>query len=317
MKRFLIHIILFLIPLILGCIYLFIRPTDKQFAYHFVKGECSNKASWIYDRIFINNDPVDVVFLGDSHIANGLMDDYLQALFDSLFQNPVNVANIGYCRGGRDIQYTMLNDLFRHKSLKILILNVGEDEPKKGHPVFPYLATTSELFESFIYFNQKFFKFIWVGLTTRFEDLRLEILKGNVNYEFNSKLFGYQGSNQVMNITEQELNQKRWEKRLNRWKSKVIRNIELIYSKNYLKKIVRLADKNNCQVFFVYFPESGSKLKTPMLQEFYEDLAPLMFIPQEISSDPLNWKDPSHFNDSGAKKITEWLFKEISDKICN
>jgi hypothetical protein len=91
-----------------------------------------------------------------------------------------------------------------------------------------------------------------------------------------------------------------------------VRNIELNYSKHYIEKIVKLARKHNCEVLFLYLPESGSKLKMPLLTDYYKTLGRLIVLPDSITEDRTNWKDATHFNDSGAVKVSEFIVSEIS-----
>lgn len=316
MKKFIQHIILFLIPFIVGAVYLFSIPFYRQFAYHFVKGECDDKGSWIYNRIYENKKPADVVLCGASHIANGVDDKLFELQLDSANNLNLSVANIGYCRGGRDIQYVMLKDLFLNKNPQLLILDVGEDEPKKSHPVFPYLAETPDLFGSAIFFNQRFFKSVAKGLATRFEMVKTSVFKWEFRSSPNLSDFGYIGSTQVVSAADMDENLNRWEKQRRRKKPTLLRNIELRYSKHYVRKIVNLAETHNCQVVFLYFPESGSKLKFPMLKDFYEQMGPLYIIPEKILTDSNNWKDPSHLNDAGSSLTTKWLTKQMIADGC-
>ena len=136
MKKLIKNIILFLIPFLIGSIILFILPIDKKFSYQFVKGECNNIASWIYYRTFENPKSTDIVFSGASHFACGIMDELIEKELNKHISKKINVVNFGYCRGGRDVQYLMLKDFFKHKKPKILLIEVAEDEPKKSHPVF-------------------------------------------------------------------------------------------------------------------------------------------------------------------------------------
>ena len=156
MKRFLKNITVFFVPVLIGIVLLFVIPVDKKFSYQFVKGECNNIASWIYYRTFENQKNIDVVFSGASHFACGIMDEMIENELNEGKTVNTSVVNFGYCRAGRDVQYIMLKDVFKRKNPKILVIEVTEDEPRKSHPVFPFLAETDDLFGSFVFFNQRF-----------------------------------------------------------------------------------------------------------------------------------------------------------------
>lgn len=311
MKRFAKHIILFLSPFVLAAVILFLIPVEKKFSYHFVKGECNNKASWIYHRIFENEKAIDIAFSGASQTGCAIMDKYLTEKISSFSDKEINAANLGYCRRGRDVQYVILKDLFEHKNPKYLIVEVAEDEPKKSHPVFPYLANSTDLFASLIVFNQRYLTSIWKGVVVRFEYLKYKLFKNTIeSYEYSD--FSYINTKQVVSETVIQRNKQTWEQRLAKEKPDYLRKIELNYSKHYLQKIAELANKNNCQLFFLYLPESGSQLPSPLLLDYYKKIAPIIILPQTITGNPKNWMDATHFNDAGAKEVSEILVREIT-----
>jgi len=312
MKKLYRNIILFFLPLMVGIVLLFLIPLNKNFSYHFVKGECDDKASWIYSRIFENEKNIDIAFTGASHTACSIMDEYLEMELFNLNGKKLNVANLGYCRGGRDIQFVMIQDLFRHKQPKILVIEVMEDEPKKSHPVFPYLADSDDLWGSFVFFNQRYFINIWKGIVVRFEQLKSNLFSEKNHAEFQSTSdYSYRQTNQLASPETLKQNEIAWKNRLLSSTPYILRNIELNYSKHYIKKIVQLAYQNNCEVLFLYLPESGSKLKTPIETDFYKDLGKLLILPDSIITNQSNWMDATHFNDSGAIKASQFIMFEL------
>lgn len=313
MRKFVKYIIAFFIPLLLGMFSLFLFPLNKNFSYHFVKGECDNKASWIYNRIFVQKDNIDIAFMGASHISCAIMDEYIEIALNTNSEQEIKLANLGYCRAGRDIQYVMLKDLFQHKKPKLLVLEVMEDEPKKSHPVFPYLAESSDLWGSFVFFNQRYFTNIWKGIVVRFEQLKSNIFKEENPGNENPSAFSYIPSTQLVATADILENKMNWERRISKSKPELIRNSELNYSKQYLEKTVKLAQQNNCEVLFLYLHESGSNIKEPFLAEYYKSFGKLITLPDSIVSNPSNWKDATHFNDSGALKTSKFMVEEISD----
>ncbi len=313
MKKFIKHIIAFSIPFVLGIIVLFVLPVDKKFSYQFVKGECNNTASWIYYRVFENEKSIDIAFSGASHFGCGIMDELIEKEVNVNSAKKLNVANLGYCRGGRDIQFVMLKDLFKHKKTKILFIEVAEDEPKKSHPVFPYLAETSDLFGSCVLFNQRFLTSIWKGITVRFEHLKFRLFRKTYSAPGNTTDFGYLPSNQLVTAEALNSNEIAWKNRLSKHKPAILRNIEINYSKHYLRKIVKLAQENKCKVEFIYMPESGSHLKMPLLTNFYRDFGEIIILPDSIIAEKTNWKDAFHFNDSGAEKTSLFIASHLQE----
>ncbi len=304
-----------MLPFLAGIAGLFFIPVDKNFSYHFVRGECENKASWMYHRTFDDSRNIDIVFSGDSHTACAIMDKYITGKLSTQHGKIINAVNYGYCRGGRDIQYVMLKDLYAAKHPKILVLQVSEDEPKKSHPVFPYLANSDDLLGSFVFFNQRFISAIWKGIVIRFEFLKSKFIGNDyVNAESQFPEFGYRHSNQNVSGENIEQNKESWKQRLAKNKNEFLRQTELHYSKHYVEKIVQLAAANNCEVLFLYLPESGSNLKYPLLMNYYKQLSDVIILPEEIIEDKRNWKDATHFNDTGALKVSEYISSILSKR---
>lgn len=301
-------------PVLVGALSLFLIPVDKKFSYNFVEGECDNKASWIYQRIFEQEENIDIAFLGASQTSCGVMDDFLENKINKHSGTEIKVANLGYCRRGRDIQYIMTKDLFKQKAPNILVIEVAEDEPKKSHPVFPYLAESPDLWGSFVFFNQRFFLNIWKGIIVRFEFLKFrlfydeKIISSKINPDF-----GYLPSAQIAPPEILNQNKADWANRLSKLKPDIIRKIELNYSKHYLEKTIQLARQNNCEVLFLYLPESGSNIKTPLINDYYKTLGKLILLPGSITTNKLNWKDATHFNNSGALEVSAFIALELAE----
>lgn len=316
MKKLYRNIILFLLPIFAGIVLLFLIPLNRKFSYNFVKGECENKASWIYSRIFDNEKNIDIAFTGASHTACAIMDEHLEKELSELSGKDTKAANLGYCRGGRDIQYVMIKDLFQHKKPKVLVIDVTEDEPKKSHPVFPYLAESRDLWASFVFFNQRFAINIWKGIIVRFEQLKSQLFRDNNLVEFKStNNFSYRTSELIASDETLIQNEMIWKKRLSKSKPDILKNIELNYSKHYIKKIVELAKQNNCEVLFLYLPESGSKLASPLESDFYKELGKLITLPDSIITNKSNWMDATHFNDSGALQVSDFIAKRLVEVL--
>ena len=319
MKNFLKHITWFSLPALLGVILLFGINPDKRFSYRFVKGECSNKASWIYDRLFVLPQNADVVFIGASQTACAVNDDLITGKLQESAGKEVYAASLGYCRGGRDIQYVMLKEVFRKKKPRIVVIEVTEDEPKKSHPVFPYLAETGDLFGSAIFFNQRYFQSLWKGLLVRFEYMKWTLSGQILNNQPLSSLYGYLPTDAVAGEEALLQNRKNWSKRLAKTKPEYLREVEIRYSRHYLEKMTELAETNGSRVIFLYLRESGSRLSLPLLYDLYRKKGDVIILPEELFEDLTCWSDATHFNDKGAQRaseiISETLIRELNGSI--
>ena len=168
MKRFLKNTILFLALPITGLAFLFLPDYDKAFAWHFIKGDCGGHGARMYDRIYENTKPVDMAFLGSSHIISALNDEQIE---DSIQSQGIDLhfANLGYCRLGRNMTYVLFKELMKKKQTKYVILEVRNDEDRYSHPMFPYLAKSEDIWNPVILFNRDLFSDIYLATTARVE----------------------------------------------------------------------------------------------------------------------------------------------------
>jgi hypothetical protein len=94
---------------------------------------------WIYERIHFDPMPIDVAIVGPSRAQLGLS---AAAVEQHLAQQgkPANVANFALPGAGRDIQWAILDELFKAKAPKVVILEVEEEPYPFGHFFFKYVA---------------------------------------------------------------------------------------------------------------------------------------------------------------------------------
>jgi hypothetical protein len=94
---------------------------------------------WIYERIHFDPTPIDIAIVGPSREQLGFSP---AAIEQDLAQQGkhANVVNFALPGAGRDIQWAILDELFKAKSPKVLVLGV-EDQPYPfGHFFFKYVA---------------------------------------------------------------------------------------------------------------------------------------------------------------------------------
>jgi hypothetical protein len=98
-----------------------------------------DRLRWIYERIHFDHKPIDIAILGPSRAQLGLS---AEAVEQDLAQRGkhANVVNFALPGAGRDIQWAILDELFKAKSPKAVVLEV-EDRPYPfGHFAFKYVA---------------------------------------------------------------------------------------------------------------------------------------------------------------------------------
>jgi hypothetical protein len=312
MKPILLKIALFFSLILIPVLTLFLAPYSEEFAYHFIKDDCYNHGAWIYDRIVKNPTPVNIAFIGSSHTIHAFQDKKIEEILGSDYR----IANLGYCRYGRNLEYLLLRMLLENKTPGFVVLEVHEDEEKNSHDIFPYLANSRDLILTPTSINRDYFTDLFHGASARLEYFKSRYIFRKNYPETDFKLYGYGEADRIVPGIELKENREAWTKRLDRKQIQSIEDIQLKYPFAYLNKMVEMLKEKNISFLFIYLPESGSKLKSPKYARHYQNLAPLLIPPDSIFEDPTNWMDASHLNDKGSELLSVWMAEQIKEVIC-
>lgn len=310
MKKLTIKILKFCLLPVIVCVLCFFIPTPRIFNYHYIKDDCYNHGSWIFDRIAQNNTPVDVAFIGSSHTIHAFNEPIIEKKLIGL-----HVANFGYCRMGRNLQYVFLKDILKYKQPKLVIIEVTEEETKNSHDIFPYLAENTELLVSKSAINRDYFSDLFQGFVTHFDAVKQTYIFRKKYPEPDISNYGYGSSDRIAPVEELNSNCAAWERRKNRDSNETLKNIQLKYPKAYLEAITKLLNEKGIPYCFVFLREYGSKLNEPIDAKYYETMAPVLLPPESLYTNQELWMDGSHLNDRGSEICSEWIAGKIYDYI--
>jgi hypothetical protein len=94
---------------------------------------------WIYERTHFDPKPIDIAIVGPSRAQLGLSAAAIEQ--DLARQGKhVNVVNFAMLGSGRDLQWAILDELFKAKSPKVVVLEVDEQPYPFGHFFFKSVA---------------------------------------------------------------------------------------------------------------------------------------------------------------------------------
>jgi hypothetical protein len=96
-------------------------------------------AAWSYERIHFDPRPVDVAIIGPSRSQIGLSAARIAERLAAL-GHPATVANMSVIEDGRNLEWAIAAELFAVKRPKLLIVSIGEEYNRWGHPGFKYVA---------------------------------------------------------------------------------------------------------------------------------------------------------------------------------
>jgi hypothetical protein len=305
------YLFLFLLPVFIFVAVLFIMPLDKQYAYHFLRNECNDKGAWIYDRIFINPHPVDMAFIGSSRTKASVMEAAAEDDFRKMGMN-ISVANLGYCRWGRNLDYTIAKDLLTHKKVRYLIVELHEEEERLSHIDFAYVADSKDVLNPVLFFNQEVFKDYYHALAIRFEIFKKNLLQIRPRFPINNDDHGYGYSMQQADTAYLSMILRNRRERKQYVDTKFEKWINIKYPLKYIEKIATMADAKGCKVFFLYLPGYSADQQPVHAFDYCMKFGPVFIIPDSIQNNRANWRDDAHFNDSGASKMMRWLTMQMA-----
>jgi len=310
-RKIFVNLTLFLLPVILLVLCLFICPLDRKQAYYFCNNDCYNKGIWNYDRLFHNPAAVDVAFIGSSRTCLGIMESAVEDGFEQVHLN-ANVANLAYCRWGRNMDHVTAQMLFANKKPKCIVVELHEEEERLGHIDFGYVADTHDVLMPVLFFDQNYFSDLYKALVVRFDILKHKILGDQKLAPVSDELHGYIHFNGVIDPNELDQMVKRDRERKHYEDSKAEAWINRQFPDAYLEKICALAKAHDCKIYFLYIPGYCSLPPKEGAFKYYEQYGTVLVTPPDILREKQNWRDGDHFNDSGAQKLSAWVAGQLA-----
>jgi len=332
MKSLLYRSFLFMLPIVVITFLLFAVPYSRKFAYLSKSNEDCN-TSWIYHRLFENPTNIDIAFIGTSHTGCGIDDVLIEKNIAADYGKKINVANIAYCGGGRNLDYLMLKDLLNNKSPKAIIIELKNNN-ELIHKDYGIMANGYDLWIPPA-FPSNYFPTLYTGIKSRLNNLRENAVFGSI-MEIDVKR-----DTNGMAVMKEEYKDKIPHKK----KKKVIFTInerdnhsffgvfkdsiseakikEHLQNKQVLKQddiecvreMVAIAKKKNIKVFFLYIPSFGNYLHEQLSASEYSKLGTILFPPEEFFNKKGFWFDQEHFNICGATAFSEWVSSQYKTII--
>lgn len=297
MNRLIRHILLFLLPVLLVLVLL---PVDRRMAYQGLQDDCFDHGLWIHDRIFEHEKEIELLFLGSSHTINAVDDELIEQ------ETGISTANLGYCRLGRNLHELLLNEVLEQHQPRMLILEIRETEDEHSHPIFPYLASTSEVILPDFVWNRDYADDIQTHLRYKL-DLFQDRLWEEEALPIRQEAHGFSVNTDTADY--QVMLRLRWTKGFT--DPDPLGGLPMQFPKSALQRIVKVCEEEDIELVFLYLPSYGiSTNKVPLA--FYSEIAPVLLPPDSMLSNVHFWHDPQHLNKAGAAVFSTWLSQQLS-----
>ncbi|MCW3126398.1 MAG: hypothetical protein JWO03_2056 [Bacteroidetes bacterium] len=312
MRSFLFRTVAFMIAGLIIPAIILLLPIDKKYQYTFVKNACSLKSSYIYHRTYEDSLPVDVAFMGSSHTMCGISDTIVQRVLTDQGKS-ARVANMGFCRLGRDMEYLIFKDLVTHKKPKVLVLEVRQEEAEMSHHDFGYMADMGDVLAPPMIVNQSYFTDLANAFTVRLNYVRDILSHKEYNLPYTAADLAEVHINTIADTAMLYGGARwRWDRYYSHPRAAWADDMMTRYPKSYVGKIMALAKEHNVKVIFLYIPNFGYPNHSPKEQKYYRQLSELVMMPDSFYDATKNWRDDEHFNTPAAMVLSDTIAHHVA-----
>ncbi len=291
-------------------------PDNAYQRWQQVEGTLYGNAAWSYERIHFDPRPVDVAIIGSSRSQIGLSAPRIAARIAAL-GHPATVANMSVIEDGRNLEWAVVDELFKVKQPKLLIISINEEYNRWGHPGFKYVAPSAAVawppapflhnslyditylpYRQMRLFAASLFPDFF-GLRTAFDPARYATLP--TDYTTTQTMADGVVIDMQVPRTPDFLRAERREFEATRKPSVVPEFAQPITDADspvYLTQIARLAAAHGTKIIFVYLPQFEA---SPVIEgrDFYSRLGAVESY-ADLARDPGMYQSFAHLNHAGA-----------------
>ena len=321
--------VLLLAAVTLGALTLVVLlPHDKYLRYQALNDGQAPTAYWAYERINRDPTPIDVAFIGTSRTGFAIHSARMQA---DLARSGIhaNVVNLHIVKMGRNMQYVMAKELLTHRAVRLLVLEMDDEEDRSPQPDFIFLADSIDVVQAPLFINLRYFSdlarlpgrqlglFIDTQLQERhwmtpsfvpppYEGPHLD------HAEFIRTLDGVRHDHNAHHTKEDMETLRRHEDAdaTPRVLPKSFDWLEYRFPRYYIDKILALAAKKDTRVAFLYLPRFGAPQTCILCTRLYSTRGAIIN-PSRQMQDYSLWDDAVHMNWDGAKRVTDYVAQQI------
>ncbi len=306
-------------------------PGDAYQQWQLLDGTIHANSSWIYERSHFDPAPVDVVFIGPSRVKAAVnaprLEDRLRAA-----GTPANVVNFSLPETGRNVNWSIAEQVFAEKRPKLVVLGVIEKPSRFGHSAFKYLARSSDVADPGYLGDINYLADL---VYLPFRQMRLfaaDWLPGGLGLAKSFDPAHYKGSSvdTTGSVVLPDGRIKNGETpgshdELVRGVTKLdagshppilpasLADVEFGDERHYVRKIAELAENNGAKVAFLFLPYYSGPSRLEDVQELplYRKFGPVL--DAGFLSTRAEWyADYAHLDRDGSNALTDWLADPIA-----
>jgi hypothetical protein len=304
-------------------------PDNSYQRFQLTDGTLFNTLRYAYERIHFDSRPIDVAIVGPSRSQLGLSAPIVQRRLASLGWT-ANVENFSVIADGRNVEWSIVNEIFKVKSPKVIVVAVDETPYHYGHPAFKYIAPAdaiifppSPLLHNYLYdllylpFRQ--IKLFLAMLAPGLSGLQIEFdpqafARTPTDFTISHRLPDGRWIEMGREIPRTQLVEEARAIEVTRTQSKVSRFLEAITTSDdqlYIQQIAAAAHAHGARLVFVFMPtfNGASRVADMTFLERYGTVVDNGDLTQQ---DKL-YEGWAHFNHAGAVVVSNRLATAIAN----
>jgi hypothetical protein len=114
-------------------------PDDPYQRFQLLDGTVYQSLRWNYERVHFDSTPIDVAVIGPSKPKLSISASRVEERLATLGK-PAHVVNFSIVADGRNIESVIVDELYKTKRPKVLVVGIDETPSPWGHPAFKYTA---------------------------------------------------------------------------------------------------------------------------------------------------------------------------------
>jgi hypothetical protein len=294
-------------------------PDNPYQRWQLLDGTIHARARWIYERIHYDPEPLDVVAIGPSRMGAAFS---AAKMARGLGLPPARVADFALPENGRNLHALVVDELFRAKRPRLLVVGVIEKPGRYGHNAYRYVAPAAELANPGYLLNLK-----WPGDLAYLPFRQLKLLVARIAPEtmglaprFDPARYRRSGSDTSGgNFLPAELRRagptplaelQRGVAKLEAQNTppllpRALADQEFGDERINIRRIIAAARAHGARIVFVALPYYTGPA-TVQERALYESAGPLLNA-HFLSRDPDLFVDYGHLNEEGAARFNAWL----------
>jgi hypothetical protein len=131
------------VALVLNAVICFL-PENSYQRWKLADSDLDGRMRWIYERIHYDPRPIDVAILGGSGAQVGFSAPEIERKFAKQGQD-ANVVNFAIFGRGRNIESVILEEIYKAKSPRAIVVEVFDPPYPFGHDLFRYVASAGAI----------------------------------------------------------------------------------------------------------------------------------------------------------------------------